>query len=43
VILVGLKPGPHAVLFELADAAHCVLVSETVKFTLPVVTAATAH
>lgn len=35
VILVGLEPGPHTVLFELAEATHRVLVSETVKFTVP--------
>jgi hypothetical protein len=35
VIVVGLKPGPHQVLFELADPTHHVITSETVKFTLP--------
>jgi hypothetical protein len=35
VILVGLKPGPHKVLFELADPTHTVITSETVKFTVP--------
>jgi Family of unknown function (DUF6130) len=35
VILVGLPPGPHKVLFELADPTHHVITSETVKFTLP--------
>ncbi|MEP6781336.1 MAG: DUF6130 family protein [Gemmatimonadaceae bacterium] len=35
VILVGLKPGPHKVLFELADPTHKVITSETVKFTVP--------
>jgi len=40
VILVGLPPGPHTVLFELADPTHHVLTSQTVEFTLP---AATAH
>jgi uncharacterized membrane protein len=43
VILVGLEPGAHSVLFELADAAHRVLTSETIKFTLPAVVAAKAH
>jgi hypothetical protein len=43
VILVGLDPGPHMVLFELADAAHRILTSETVRFTLPAVVAAKAH
>ena len=35
VILVGLKPGPHKVLFELADPTHKVIASETVRFTVP--------
>jgi hypothetical protein len=35
VILVGLTPGPHVVLFELADPTHRVITSETVKFTVP--------
>jgi hypothetical protein len=35
VIVVGLKPGPHKVLFELADPTHRVISSETVSFTLP--------
>jgi hypothetical protein len=35
VILVGLEPGPHTVLFELAEPGHRVLTSETVKFTVP--------
>lgn len=35
VILVGLQPGPHKVLFELADPTHRVITSETVKFTVP--------
>ena len=35
VILVGLQPGPHTVLFELADPTHKVITSETVKFTVP--------
>lgn len=34
VVLVGLKNGPHKVLIELADPAHKVITSETVKFTL---------
>jgi Family of unknown function (DUF6130) len=36
VILVGLDPGPHKVLFELADPTHRVITSETVKFVVPV-------
>ncbi len=35
VILVGLPPGPHKVLFELADPAHRVITHELVKFTVP--------
>lgn len=35
VIVVGLKPGAHKVLFELADPTHRVITSETVSFTLP--------
>src|SRR6266550_5699885 len=33
VIVVGLKPGPHRVLIELADPTHKVITSEMVKFT----------
>src|SRR3954453_7184150 len=35
VILVGLGPGPHAVLIELAGPTHKVITSETVTFTVP--------
>jgi hypothetical protein len=35
VIVVGLTPGPHKVLFELADPTHRVITSETVSFMLP--------
>ncbi|HEY0779795.1 MAG TPA: DUF6130 family protein [Gemmatirosa sp.] len=35
VILVGLPPGPHTVLFELADPTHRVITSQTVHFTVP--------
>jgi Family of unknown function (DUF6130) len=35
IILVGLVPGAHKVLIELADPTHKVITSETVKFTLP--------
>ena len=35
IILVGLKPGSHKVLIELADPTHKVLASQTVKFTVP--------
>jgi len=36
VIVVGLEPGPHKVLIELADPTHKVITSETVTFVLPV-------
>ena len=36
VSLVGLPPGSHQVLFELADPTHRVITSQTVKFTVPV-------
>jgi Family of unknown function (DUF6130) len=35
VIVVGLKPGPHKVLFELADPTHRVIESQTVSFEIP--------
>lgn len=35
IILVGLKPGSHKVLIELADPTHKVITSETVTFTVP--------
>jgi hypothetical protein len=35
VILVGLDPGPHRVLFELADPTHRVLTTQRVAFTVP--------
>ncbi len=35
VILVGLKAGPHKVLFELADRTHKLITSQTVAFTVP--------
>ena len=35
IIVVGLGPGPHKVLIELADPTHRVITSETVKFALP--------
>ena len=40
VIVVGLKPGSHNVLIELADPAHKVITSQTVTFTVPEPTAA---
>jgi hypothetical protein len=39
IILVGLLPGPHKVLIELADPTHKVITSETVRFTVPDVAA----
>lgn len=35
IILVGLEPGLHKVLIELADPAHQIITSETVTFTVP--------
>ena len=35
VIVVGLPPGPHTVLFELADPTHRVLDRATVRFVVP--------
>jgi Family of unknown function (DUF6130) len=35
IILVGLKPGSHQVLIELADPTHQVITSKTVTFMLP--------
>jgi hypothetical protein len=35
IILVGLEPGLHKVLIELADPTHKVITSKTVTFTLP--------
>ena len=35
IILVGLPPGPHKVLVELADPSHKVITSQTVRFTIP--------
>jgi len=36
VIVVGLPPGPHKVLFELADPTHHVIDRQTVSFEIPV-------
>lgn len=36
VIVVGLPPGPHKVLLELADPTHRVVDSKTVRFEIPV-------
>lgn len=35
IILVGLPPGEHKVLVELADPTHKVITSESVTFTVP--------
>jgi hypothetical protein len=35
MIVVGLKPRPHQVLFELADPTHRIITRETVKFVVP--------
>jgi Family of unknown function (DUF6130) len=35
VVLVGLAPGPHRVVFELADPTHKPITSQTVEFTVP--------
>lgn len=35
VIVVGLRPGQHRVLLELADPTHKVITSQTVEFTIP--------
>jgi Family of unknown function (DUF6130) len=35
IILVGLKPGPHKMLLELADPNHKILASTTVALTVP--------
>lgn len=35
IILVGLEPGSHKVLIELADPAHNVITSKTVEFVVP--------
>jgi hypothetical protein len=35
VVVVGLHPGPHAVLIQLADPTHRVIASEVVRFTIP--------
>lgn len=37
IILVGLPPGPHKVLVELADPTHKVIASKTVEFAVPAV------
>ena len=39
IVIVGLAPGPHSVLIELADPTHRVIAKETVKFVVPEVRA----
>jgi hypothetical protein len=43
IILVGLSPGPHKVLIELADPTHKVITSEAVKFIVPDTKTAKSH
>ena len=38
IILVGLPPGPHKVLIELADPTHKIITRQTVSFIVPDVT-----
>jgi hypothetical protein len=42
VVVVGLPPGPHKLLIEIADPAHKVISGQAVTFTVPA-TAAHAH
>lgn len=35
IIVVGLKPGAHEILLELADPAHGIVAAQTAKITLP--------
>ena len=35
LIVVGLKPGPHTILLELADPTHKVIAANTVRFEVP--------
>jgi hypothetical protein len=35
VIIVGLQPGPHRMLFELADPVHRVVCKRTIEFVVP--------
>ena len=43
VVLVGLPPGPHKVLLELADPMHRVITSESLSFTVPDIAVRDAH
>lgn len=35
IVLVGMAPGPHKIVIELADPTHKPLVSQTLEFTIP--------
>jgi hypothetical protein len=35
IVLVGLEPGAHKVLIELADSTHRIITSKTLRFTVP--------
>jgi hypothetical protein len=35
IVLVGLPPGPHKVLIELADPTHRVIAAQTINFNVP--------
>jgi len=35
IVLVGLPPGPHSVLIELADPTHRVVAAQTINFIVP--------
>ncbi|WP_395406885.1 DUF6130 family protein [Pseudoduganella sp. UC29_106] len=43
IILVGLPPGPHKILLEIAETNHKILAAETVSFTVPPKPADKAH
>ena len=43
IVVVGLPPGPHKVLIELADPAHKVITGQAVSFVIPATAPAHAH
>jgi hypothetical protein len=43
IIVMGLQPGPHKLLIELADPNHRIIASETMAVTVPQQTAPSAH
>ncbi|HEY1147104.1 MAG TPA: DUF6130 family protein [Pseudoduganella sp.] len=43
IIVVGLQPGPHKILLEIAETNHKILAAETVSFTVPPKTGEKAH